>query len=75
MPRTIIAHGVFLSALAGLGGFSLFLPVIVLPPCGKEAFIPRLGFEISGGSVRIHLLEEQDIERMGVEIAARCEEE
>ena len=46
------------SVLAGLGGFSfgLYLPVRVLPPCGKEAFIPGLGFRVSGGSVRIHLL-------------------
>ena len=36
--------------------YSLFLPVIVLPPCGKMAFIPGLGFGISGGGVRIHLL-------------------
>ena len=46
------------SVLAGLDGFSfsLFLPVIVLPPCGKEAFIPGLGFGISSGCVLVHLL-------------------
>ena len=58
-PRTIIVPGVFsASALAGLGGFGLglLLPVVVLPPYGKETLIPGLGFEISGGGVRIHLL-------------------
>ena len=46
------------SALAGLGGFGLgrLLPVVVLPPYGKETLIPGLGFGISGGSIRIHLL-------------------
>ena len=46
------------SALAGLDGFGfrLFLPVVVLSLCGKEAFIPGLGFGISSGGVRIHLL-------------------
>ena len=46
------------SALAGLGGFGLglFLPVVVLPPYGKETLIPGLGFGISGGGIRIHLL-------------------
>ena len=37
------------SALAGLDGFRLFLPLVVLTPCGKEAFIPGLGFGISTG--------------------------
>ena len=46
------------SALADLGdfGFFLFLPVVVLPPCGKMALILGLGFGISGGGIRIHLL-------------------
>ena len=46
------------SALAGLGCFGLrqLLPVIVLPPRSKETLIPGLGFGISGGGVRIHLL-------------------